>query len=161
MILLAMLELLHQAFAFSVADLPLPEWARVVAAIPTLWALMLTNGLEHAIAYNASTGGPSFEALNVGLHEVDVLQEWAYYLLAALAGVPFLAIFGASFVARMLFQGPINLTTTGTLFGEGAYFSVRGVRIPKLFRGKAGRVEQMTLGLIFLAASLTAYFQTV
>ena len=156
----AMGDLITQIFAFSVADIGVPTWGRMVAAVPALWALMLTNGLEHAVAYNQSTGGSSFEVFGVGLHAIDLLQEWAYYLLAALAGVPLVAIAGASFSGRMLFQGPINLATTGDLWSEGKYFSVWGIRIPKVFSQKSGRIEQLVLGLILIACSFSAYLIT-
>jgi len=152
------MDLVEAIFAFSIDDLGLTTSERVFAALLNLWALMWTNGLEHAIAYNQSTGGTSFEALGVNLHEVDVLQELAYHLLAVLAGVPFVAVLGASFAGRMLFQAPINLTTTGKFWAEGGYFAVWGARIRKPWDQMGGRIEQMVLGVILLTCSLTAYF---
>jgi hypothetical protein len=156
--LMAVMDVVEAIFAFSIADLGLTPSERVFAGLLNLWALMWANGLEHAIAYNQSTGGTSFEALGFGLHEVDVLQETAYHLLAVLAGVPFVAVLGASFAGRMLFQAPINLTTTGTFWEEGAYFSIWGTRVRKPWAQMTGRIEQMTLGVILLTCSLTAYF---
>lgn len=155
---MAVLHLVESILTFSIADLGFATWHRIGASILVLWVLMWTNGLEHAIAYNQATGGTSFEALGFGLHEVDMLQESAYHVLVALAGVPFVAILGASFAGRMLFQGPINLVTKDRFWREGAFFSIWGKMIEKPFRQKSGRIEQMILGTLLLTSSLTAYF---
>lgn len=147
---------------------PLPELVVAVLILFSLWVCMLANGIEHAFIYDrgARPLGPAFR-----IHEVDLFQEWGYYALLVLTGLPLLSCFGAALSGRIWFQGPINASTGEGWFDEPdrpvAYtvpylsvssdgwqprfrFGLKKLHVRKLFVGRE-RIAQCVLGLLLFA----------
>jgi hypothetical protein len=125
---------------------PLPDGAVAVLILLSLWVSALTNGAEHALIYSTGQGEPL--GAPFGLHEIDLLQEWAYYSLMLLTGLPIVSAFGAAYSARVFFQGPINVAASGGWFIEPDQpVEFFGYEITKAFTGRA-RIAQCFLGLL-------------
>lgn len=133
----------------ALAGVQLPDFALAVMVAVCLWYSMLTNGLEHAMIYADSTT-VDWLYPGLGLHSVDLVQEWAYYGLVVLTGIPLLSCFGAAMAGRVFFQGPINVAASGGWWkepDEPVSVSFFGYETTKTFVGRA-RIAQSFLGLL-------------